>query len=528
MKRRCVGWGLMETLLTLGAISALSLGIYKVLEPARANAQAKSEHDNLRNLSAAVERSWGVLGSFQGVSTQRVIDDALMPSHMFDGQAIRTKWGTSVSVVPRAVSSPGDAFAIVYPLTPADVCSRLVTSVARTTYDVRIDGVSAFTADHPDPGAIAALCGKSNEATLEFVYHSGLVAGSVVAASPLVLPSVSAGVFPPVSGPVDGPVGPVGPVGPAGPVAPVAPAPVAPAPAPITPPPSSGTPVSPVTPGPVSPPPAPVSPPTSPLAACVAPASRTTTEGQTRAICPAGQHGQVTEQRVGTYSYSCPEAWDRPVETFSWAGWTVTSNTCATCPGVQPQQQTQWVATGQGCPTGQEGSHTWEAEQIQTRTGTYNCPAGTATLPGIDWSPWGGWANTDKRRNESNTCAPSAPAFEIKATCSFTGAQTNQGPETWNGGCIQPGQFYMRTSPVSAVFWLTSSVDLSQYAIQWTGDCVGNATSCTAEQVRVSVNSPHDKTATVTVTHRATGQQFTRTVTAQWRVQGIDKGGGGS
>ncbi|HFK2915795.1 TPA: type 4 pilus major pilin [Stenotrophomonas maltophilia] len=238
----------METLLTLGAISALSLGIYKVLEPARANAQAKSEHDNLRNLSAAVERSWGVLGSFQGVSTQRVIDDALMPSHMFDGQAIRTKWGTSVSVVPRAVSSPGDASAIVYPLTPADVCSRLVTSVARTTYDVRIDGVSAFTADHPDPGAIAALCGKSNEATLEFVYHSGLVAGSVVAASPLVLPSVSAGVFPPVSGPVDGPVGPVGPVGPAGQVAPVAPAPVAPAPAPITPPPSSGTPVSPVTP----------------------------------------------------------------------------------------------------------------------------------------------------------------------------------------------------------------------------------------------------------------------------------------
>ena len=36
-KRRANGFGLVETLLTLGALSALSLGIYMVLAPASAN-----------------------------------------------------------------------------------------------------------------------------------------------------------------------------------------------------------------------------------------------------------------------------------------------------------------------------------------------------------------------------------------------------------------------------------------------------------------------------------------------------------
>jgi hypothetical protein len=48
---------LVETLLTIGALSALSLGIYMVLKPTSASAQAKIEHDNLRDLSTSVNRS---------------------------------------------------------------------------------------------------------------------------------------------------------------------------------------------------------------------------------------------------------------------------------------------------------------------------------------------------------------------------------------------------------------------------------------------------------------------------------------
>lgn len=64
-RRQAQGWGLVETLLTLGAISALSLGIYWVLSPASAAAQTKREQDNLRDLSTAVDRSLGCWAAFR-------------------------------------------------------------------------------------------------------------------------------------------------------------------------------------------------------------------------------------------------------------------------------------------------------------------------------------------------------------------------------------------------------------------------------------------------------------------------------
>ena len=45
------GFGLTETLLTLGAVSVLAAGIYMVLSPTSATAQTKIEQDNLQDLS---------------------------------------------------------------------------------------------------------------------------------------------------------------------------------------------------------------------------------------------------------------------------------------------------------------------------------------------------------------------------------------------------------------------------------------------------------------------------------------------
>ena len=66
LQHRSNGFGLVETLLVIGAVGALSLGIYMVLKPSSANAQAKVEQDNLRQLSSAIERSMGLLGTFEG------------------------------------------------------------------------------------------------------------------------------------------------------------------------------------------------------------------------------------------------------------------------------------------------------------------------------------------------------------------------------------------------------------------------------------------------------------------------------
>ncbi len=448
MKRRCAGWGLVETLLTLGAVSALSLGIYMVLAPAGANAQAKIEQDNLRDLSAAVERSWGVLGSFQGVSADRVVTDALMPSRMFDGRTLRTGWGTQVSVLPHSLHAPADGFSVVYPLAPSAVCSRLGAATARNLHDLRIDGVSAFTGGLPDPGAIAGLCGQRDVVTMEFVYHSGLVAGSVVAAPPLALPPISPGVMPPTSAPVGAPVGPVGPVGPAAPVAPVTPAPGVPsveAPPSVAPP---ATPVSPATPPPSVVPPS-VSPPST-VAACSPPAA--SSEARTL-TCPNGQVGMVTEQRTTTWA--CPEAWGAPQsstttwtavdsscapcpgpETRSracpsgqlgsitdqrvfvcsgagaWGNWAQVANTCAPAcvlptPGSQTSTETRAASHTLACPAGQTGTITQERQEQRTQTRSASCPAPTGAFVWSAWSAWSDWSATTAWATTSNTCVSS-------------------------------------------------------------------------------------------------------------------------
>ena len=98
----------------------------------------------------------------------------------------------------------------------------------------------------------------------------------------------------------------------------------------------------------------------------------------------------------------------------AWSAWTDTGatrnqvNTCTNCPAPSTQTQTQWVGASAACPAGQVGSYTWEAEQSQTRTLSYNCPAGTSTLPPATVGGWSAWANTGATRNAVNTCAPPA------------------------------------------------------------------------------------------------------------------------
>ncbi len=112
------GFGLIETLLTIGAISALSLGIYMVLKPASASAQAKTEQDNLRDLSSSIESSFGILGGYQGLSASRVTTDRLAPQRMVDSGVMLTEWGSAVSVAATSVNAANDAFVITYPATP--------------------------------------------------------------------------------------------------------------------------------------------------------------------------------------------------------------------------------------------------------------------------------------------------------------------------------------------------------------------------------------------------------------------------
>ncbi len=64
--------------------------------------------------------------------------------------------------------------------------------------------------------------------------------------------------------------------------------------------------------------------------------------------------------------------------------------------------------TSQACPSGQTGTHTWERQQVRSRDVFTHCPFGTTALPGPTYGGWSNWVDTRARRNEVNTCKPTA------------------------------------------------------------------------------------------------------------------------
>ncbi len=395
---RQTGFGLVETLLTIGAVSLMSLAVYGIFFASDITAEVKDEQTSLNTLSTNIDRSFGLTGGFSGVSLGRIRSDGLLPSTYTRSGSVLGGWGSSVDVRANAVSRPNDSFIIDYAHVPAEACARLAAAMAPSVYDLRVAGSSVMGGGGLDPAAATAACQQG--ARMEFVYFSGLTSGTAVATPALTLPAA-----PPS-------------VDPANPTTPSTPVSGAPSVDDVAaPPPSAATPGSPVAPPPAIPPvpPAGVTP-TTPqpipsgvpsstppsLTACVAPPSTT---GHQQVACPAGQFGITNQQRIG--NYACPEAWEAAV--LVWGGWTNTSSSCQNCPAPSTESRTQWVGSSASCPSGQVGIHTWEREQSASRRVNYSCPAGTTTLPPPTYGGWSAWVDTGARRNEVNTCVSATP-----------------------------------------------------------------------------------------------------------------------
>jgi len=136
----------------------------------------------------------------------------------------------------------------------------------------------------------------------------------------------------------------------------------------------------------------------------------------TQQSCSAGQYGLRTwerqQVRSRSVSYSCPAGGTSPPAPIygAWTGWSDTGTTrnqagsCTACQATSTQQNYQWVGASQSCPAGQTGSWTWQKQQVQSRTTSQNCPAGTVTAPPISDTGWSGWSDTGAKQGESNTC----------------------------------------------------------------------------------------------------------------------------
>jgi len=79
-KQTQAGFGLLEVLLTLGAVSVMSLAIYGLFFTSDVSAEVRKEQDSLNTLSTNIDRSFGLTGGFSGLSLQAAKEGGLLPA----------------------------------------------------------------------------------------------------------------------------------------------------------------------------------------------------------------------------------------------------------------------------------------------------------------------------------------------------------------------------------------------------------------------------------------------------------------
>ncbi|WP_421568913.1 type 4 pilus major pilin [Stenotrophomonas sp. PD6] len=407
------GFALAELLLALGAAAAMGAAALFFYPRVQTRVHVATDVENLRAMASAIDRSYGVVGTFRNVSASSVVEDNLAPSDFrkgSHGSALSNAWGGPISITPSTVHRFGDSFTVAFSGVPRRACVPFLSAVAGDAYvqDVRVDGTSAKwnTAGQLDVPTLAAACQESGN-MLEVVYYSGLASGGSVAtvidpAGPVPSPFLDAPTTP------TGAVASAPSVDDALPGTPVAPSPGVPPPA-IP----AGPALPPAAAIPFVPQPSPIGLP-SPLPPALVPCKQAETQAQT-GTCPAGTWGTET-LRTRTVcpnggvdpntddAWEHPEAWARAVEVVK----TIASS-CEACPSIQRQTQAQWVTRTGSCPSGTTGNVSREWEQVRSRDITYACPAGRTTAPVPNVGGWSAWSDTGDQRNAVNTCVSTAP-----------------------------------------------------------------------------------------------------------------------
>ena len=381
-----LGFTLIELMITLGVISALSAGTYVGYRIYQTREQTNTAVQSSRTLATTLMSTYGKTGSFANLSTQDIIHGKLSPSNLpVSNQALKSPWGGSVTVSP-AVSN--EAYAITWGQVPSGTCVNMASQLNRDFSAIQINGQVATKNQTPlNIHQISQLC-QSNNNTV--VLTSEPVSGPSTNEKPL--PADHGAVIQPILTPTTKGIASVSTINPVTNLLPntqnlptVLQAPTTGSKVVSTVSVVSNSLIS-------STPPTTALPPQTCFPSTVStPTYSTESNSQTQA-CPSGYSGSITQQQTRTKTVttttvtSCATPWstptvtNTPVTTYStWSNWVDVSNTCGlNC--VVPSPQTQQIS----CPAGDTGSITQQR---------------TASCPSTTGSPvWGGWVDV------SNTC----------------------------------------------------------------------------------------------------------------------------
>lgn len=416
------GFTLLEILIALGAISVLSAGTFAGYQVIHSRSQVTETVQSVRDLSNNLMQTYGNAGSFNGVSSASIAEHGMAPGMTVEGDQLKTPWGGTVDVE----NLNNQAFSVTLNGVPSYACANVASQLSRNFVQVSVNGTvvkDSTAGTGMDVGLASKICGIGDKNALALISQTvaqpdfgevplpsdhgavpklpvtvpatlGAQSVAPVAAVQLVMPTTqampSALKAPSVSSAVGG-----------GSVS------VAVGSAPTTP--------MPAFPG---------------AASCIPSQTNspaTSTEYNTQTIgCQAGYTGQIQQQQsrtktvTTTTTVSCPTVSSTPVTSTTqstsygpYTAWADTSNTCSPMcstrlgSGSWGQQASYgWITVNVGCPAGYSGSHTYQAQTVQTRTAS--CANPTAAVDPV----YGGWTapvQTGVTQNDSNSCVQNTP-----------------------------------------------------------------------------------------------------------------------
>lgn len=191
MKRKTLGYTLVETLLATGFVALASVGIYNIFNKAQSISVANDEAVMISQFKNDIVKMYESSDSYSGIDNIALNTARITPMSMRDNTIanIVNKFGGQVLVSPINFGPTIAAgFKIEYPKVQVSSCPNMAIALADRFDMITINGaqVKAYGDQGISPAAVATACDNgAASATMDFEHISTFVVGVAAAVPPM-------------------------------------------------------------------------------------------------------------------------------------------------------------------------------------------------------------------------------------------------------------------------------------------------------------------------------------------------------
>jgi len=148
LRKNKKGFTLTEVLLVLGLAAIIIIIIFMSYPKVRASQQVEAESKNIAAMQAGARSLYSSTANYAGLTNEIAIKANIIPDNMLqnsDGSTILNAWKGDVTIKSDGNTHSGEddsGFYIRYVRLMPEACSKLVTSVAGSFYEINVNGTT--------------------------------------------------------------------------------------------------------------------------------------------------------------------------------------------------------------------------------------------------------------------------------------------------------------------------------------------------------------------------------------------------